>query len=73
MSGTNWLYFGQTRQEQIGRNHTLVKDGWCWWYRKYAPEDTVMEELEKAAREAKKGLWADPQPVPPWEWRKRSR
>jgi len=42
-------------------NHTLVKDGWCWWYRKYAPE------------EARKGLWADPQPVPPWEWRKRSR
>lgn len=21
-------------------NHTLVKDGWCWWYRKYAPLDT---------------------------------
>jgi micrococcal nuclease len=18
-------------------NHELVKDGWCWWYRKYAP------------------------------------
>ena len=18
-------------------NHTLVNDGWCWWYRKYAP------------------------------------
>jgi hypothetical protein len=30
----------------------------------------VLEELEKAARENKKGLWADPQPVPPWEWRK---
>ena len=47
----------------------LVKDGWCWWYRKYAPGDTVLEGLEKEAREAKKGLWADPQPVPPWEWR----
>ena len=41
--------------------------------RKYAPGDTELEGLEKEAREAKKGLWADPQPVPPWEWRKRGR
>jgi len=47
-------------------NHTLVKDGWCWWYRKYAPRNRELERLEKHAREAKKGLWADPQPVPPW-------
>jgi hypothetical protein len=52
---------------------SLVIQGWCWWYRKYAPGDTVLEGLEAEAREAKKGLWADPQPVPPWEWRKRSR
>lgn len=51
-------------------NHMLVKEGWCWWYRKYAPLDTELEELEKSAREAKKGLWVDPQPVPPWCWRK---
>ena len=54
-------------------NHALVKDGWCWWYRKYAPGDTVLEGLEMEARETKKGLWADPQPVPPWKWRKLSR
>ena len=52
-------------------NHELVKEGWCWWYRKYAPGDMVLEGLEKEAREAKIGLWADPQPVPPWEWRNR--
>jgi hypothetical protein len=52
-------------------NHTLVEDGWCWWYRKYAPRNTELARLEKHARETKKGLWADPQPVPPWEWRKR--
>ena len=54
-------------------NRELVREGFCWWYRKYAPGDTVLEALEKAAREGRKGLWADPQPVPPWEWRKRSR
>jgi endonuclease YncB( thermonuclease family) len=49
-------------------NHTLVKDG--WWCRKYAPGDTVLEGLEHEARAGRKGLWADPQPVPPWEWRR---
>ena len=50
-------------------NHELVKDGWCWWYRKYAPGDVILEELETRARTSGIGLWADPQPVPPWEWR----
>lgn len=54
-------------------NQELVKHGWCWWYRKYAPLDAELEKLEKEARDAKKGLWVDPKPVPPWEWRKRSR
>ena len=37
-------------------NHMLVEDGWRWWYRKYAPGDDVLEKLEKAAREERKGL-----------------
>jgi micrococcal nuclease len=54
-------------------NHTLVKDGWCWWYPKYAPRNRELERLEKNARETKKGLWSTPIHVPPWEWRKRTR
>ena len=54
-------------------NHALVKDGLCWWYRKYAPGNTTLERLEAEARESRMGLWADPHPVPPWEWRKRGR
>jgi micrococcal nuclease len=50
-------------------NQELVKQ--AWWYQKYAPGDTVLAGLENEAREWRKGLWADPQPVPPWEWRKR--
>ncbi len=52
-------------------NRELVKAGWCWWYRKYTPEDTVLERLEADAQEARKGLWVDSNPIPPWEWRKR--
>ncbi len=58
-------------QDGTNVNQELVKHGWCWWYRKYAPQDTELERLEREAREAKKGLWAEPAPVPPWEWRKR--
>ena len=34
-------------------NYMLVKDGWCWWYRKYVPGDRALEGHE---REAPKGL-----------------
>jgi hypothetical protein len=54
-------------------NHALVKAGWCWWYRKYAPLDTELEKLEMDARNAKNGLWADPAPIPPWVYRKARR
>jgi micrococcal nuclease len=54
-------------------NHELVKEGWCWWYRKYAPADTVLAGLEKEARDAKKGVWQDRAPTPPWEYRKARR
>ena len=54
-------------------NHELVKEGWCWWYRKYAPGDVELEKSESEARETQRGLWADPHPVPPWERRKRGR
>jgi endonuclease YncB( thermonuclease family) len=36
----------------INVNHTLVKRGWCWWYRKYVPGGTgLLEGLEHEARE----------------------
>jgi endonuclease YncB( thermonuclease family) len=50
-------------------NQMLVKDGWCWWYRKYAPANVILEHLELRARASRVGLWADPAPIPPWDWR----
>jgi endonuclease YncB( thermonuclease family) len=51
----------------------IVKAGACWWYQKYAPDDEVLAELEGEARAAKRGLWANPNPIPPWDWRKQRR
>ena len=45
-------------------NHELVRQGWCWWYRKHASGHTLLEGLEQDARDAKKGLWVDPAPIP---------
>ena len=59
-----------TLPDGMNLNQELVRQRVCRWYRKYAPGDTVHEGLEKEAREGRKGLWADPQPMPPWEWRK---
>jgi endonuclease YncB( thermonuclease family) len=66
--------YGRTIGEVIledGRNlnQELVKEGWRWWYRKYAPGDSVLKEFEAEAREAKVGLWKDPHPIPPWDFR----
>lgn len=50
-------------------NQHLVKEGWCWWYRRYAPANEQLERLEAEARIGKKGLWEDPDAESPWEWR----
>lgn len=51
-------------------NQELVKAGWCWWYREYAPKELALKQAEQEAKEAKRGLWSDPDPVPPWLYRR---
>jgi micrococcal nuclease len=52
-------------------NRELVRAGLAWWFRRYARHDAELERLEGEARAARLGLWADPHPVPPWQWRGR--
>ena len=47
----------------------LVKAGLAWWYRQYDPKNKKLAGLEEEARKARRGLWSDPSPTPPWEWR----
>jgi endonuclease YncB( thermonuclease family) len=51
-----------------------IELGRAWWYRQYAheqsPEDRARyAAAEREARASRAGLWRDPNPVPPWDWR----
>jgi endonuclease YncB( thermonuclease family) len=48
----------------------LVKAGLAWHYKHFS-KSQVLADLEKEARENKRGLWADADPIPPWEYRKK--
>lgn len=61
---------------RIDANLEQVKAGMAWWYRQYSKEQSPKdrEDYEVAEFHAKTrrvGLWADKNPVPPWEWRHR--
>lgn len=49
-------------------NAEQVRRGMAWVYTKYS-RDPAFLPLELEARAERRGLWADPAPAPPWEWR----
>ena len=49
-----------------------VRKGMAWRFVRYS-KDMRFQLLEDAAKEASLGLWADPEPLPPWDWRKNPR
>lgn len=50
-------------------NHEIVKAGFAWWFRKYAPTDKELARLEAEARKNKRGIWSEPEPIAPWLYR----
>lgn len=59
----------------LDANHAQLLAGMAWWYRYYAkeqsPEDRGRyESAEDEAKARKLGLWADPNPINPYDWRK---
>lgn len=48
----------------------MIRDGLAWHYAKY-DHSPALAAAEREARAARRGLWADRAPVPPWDWRAR--
>ena len=51
-------------------NEEMVRRGMAWEYSHYHSDRRYIS-LEKEARQARRGLWAQSDPVPPWLWRLR--
>lgn len=69
------LVFGQpvtlqpSGKDRYGRTIADVFQAGRWVFVK-DPSDGRLIDAEAAARAARRGLWVDPAPVAPWEWRK---
>jgi endonuclease YncB( thermonuclease family) len=65
--------YGRTVAELSIDGHSIneeqVQNGMAWEYSHYHSNKTYIA-LEAEARSAHRGLWADANPTPPWEWRK---
>jgi endonuclease YncB( thermonuclease family) len=49
-------------------NLEMIQDGFAWHYLAYS-KDKRLGDAEIIARKTKKGLWIDPNPIAPWEFR----
>ncbi|MDD3352941.1 thermonuclease family protein [Zoogloea sp.] len=59
-------------------NQAQVAAGLAWHYRAYGRDQTLVDWTvyaldELRARQARRGLWSDPRPVAPWDYRRSKR
>jgi endonuclease YncB( thermonuclease family) len=59
-------------------NLAVVSAGLAWHYKEYEGEQSASDRMlyanaEQEARDLRKGLWVDPSPQAPWDWRHNSR
>jgi micrococcal nuclease len=53
-------------------NKEILRAGYAWHYKKYN-QSKELADLEEEAKSAKRGLWYDPNPLAPWDFRKMER
>ena len=61
---------GTLRIDKRNINREMVAEGWAWQYVQYDKSDDLRKAQERA-KKMKLGLWAEGEPVAPWEFRRR--
>jgi micrococcal nuclease len=60
---------GRVFVDGVELNEALVRNGLAWHY-EIRVNDRALADAERHARAAKVGIWSQPDPVPPWRWRR---
>jgi endonuclease YncB( thermonuclease family) len=69
---------GKVLVNGLDANLEQVKRGLAWHYTKYQKEQPIQDRetyysSQEAAKSSKLGLWLEPNPIAPWDWRKGNR
>jgi endonuclease YncB( thermonuclease family) len=51
-------------------NARIIEAGYAWWFRRYAPNEKLLQTMEEEARSARRGLWSRETPQEPWNFRR---
>ena len=60
----------QCNGQEVG--FSMINAGAAWVYEQYV-EDRALIQTQRKAREARRGLWQEHNPVPPWQFRRDQR
>jgi endonuclease YncB( thermonuclease family) len=61
---------GTVFRDRQNLNLEMVRAGMAWHYVYFAKNETDLAKAEKDARKKQLGLWADKNPIPPWDFRR---
>ena len=66
--GRIWLLRDEERLAPLDVEEKMLEEGMAWHFSRYNQEQKL-NLAQKKARDAKRGLWANPDSIPPWKWR----
>lgn len=59
---------GRLQCNGVDASYYLAEHGLAWFYSQYS-KDTDLYEAAQNAKRLTLGLWAEENPIPPWDWR----
>lgn len=51
--------------------YRMISGGHAWWYEAYDKHNAVYQQAQSDAQGKRAGLWADANPQPPWDFRRK--